>query len=107
MNGSHYVWLTYGLEVETITKLRVISTQDSNGEAALESNDGRNRPSVYDFSCEAVMLGNRKLPVRTKNEAVASVEGRKRPAPFWIEVIDDVFEAGGAVNRLAKGVRRL
>src|ERR1700747_1509332 len=106
MERSANIGLSRRFKIKAGLQFDVVLLRNTNRKPALERSDPRHRPAIQGFAFKSLILGNWKFPVVTEYEPVPGIEQRKRPIPFRIDRVDEVFKRGCIVQRLANGVRR-
>src|SRR5437879_4452033 len=101
------VGLAGQFEIEAVHQLVIGRGENANRKSTLEAGNPGDCPAIDQLSSGALILGQRRLPVVTDNEAMPGVKLRKPPAAPRIHGIQNALEAGSLVNGLAPGVSRL
>src|SRR4029077_18617254 len=90
-----------------VQQLVVCLRRNADREAALESLDAGNFPSVEQLALEPRILGNREVPNEIENEAVARVILGQAVGLIEVKGIQSIFEAGSIIQRFAPRIRSL
>ena len=102
--GGDLIGFARQFEVEAVHQLVVGFGGDADGKSGLVGGDAGDGPVIEQFPGNAVVFSYRQIPEITKDEAMTCVEERERAVVGAGKRVENSFEAGGLVDRLAVGV---